>query len=144
MKSFLSALAGLPGNFPESCWGQPFERRAYSACFWRKKLQSNLFCLNFPELYKDKRLKSAVYRPAVFQTETPLQSSSWNFSKIFKTTLRTLSSNSFWIAPKPVDNKPEFLEITSRSTFRNIPMHVIEFSTLSSTKDLFLGISWNF
>ena len=55
-----------------------------------------------------------------------------------------LSINSFWIASKPVDNKPEFIEITSRFTFQNIPMHEIEFSTLNSTKYLFLGISSNF
>ena len=33
------------------------------------------------------------------------------------------------MASQPVNYKPGFLKITSRATFRNIPMHVIEVST---------------
>ena len=60
MEPFLSTLAGLPGSFPESCLGQLFKRRAYSACFSRKELQNNLYRRNFSELCKHERLKSVV------------------------------------------------------------------------------------
>ena len=62
----LFKYAYLPGKFPESCLGQLFERRAYSACFCRMEPQSNLYRWSFPELYRRKSLKSAVCRPAVF------------------------------------------------------------------------------
>ena len=63
-----------------------------------------------------------------------LQSSSWKFSKIFKTTLRNLVTSPFLVAYQPIVCKPttsgkrEFLEISRRPTFRKIPMHLIEFS----------------
>ena len=52
---------------------------------------------NFTELEKHSRLKAAVSMLAIYEKGNELQSPSWTFSKIFKTSLRNLVSGLFLV-----------------------------------------------
>ena len=78
-------------------------------------------------------------RLAVYLKRTPLNSSFWKFTKIFKTSLKKLVRGSFLITLQlgecklATPNKKKFLEIFRIATFRNISYHSVpgKFQTIS-------------
>ena len=114
MESFLSAIADLPGTFPQNCFEQVFCKGNLRVSASVKKDLYSWRCLrNVSEFQKRARLKFVFFGMQITKKELHSRHQSRHLRKLFGVNVANC----------------RFLEISRRTTFWNTPVQVIGFLT---------------
>ena len=114
VESFSSALADLPGSFPQNCFEQVFCKANLRTSASVKKILYSGHCLrNFSEFQKCARLETVIFGMQCTKKELHYRHQSTHFRKLFGVNVANC----------------RFLEISRRTTFSNTPVQVKGFST---------------
>ena len=114
VESFLSALADLPGSFPQNCFEQVFcKANLWTSASVKKILYSGHCLRNFSEFQKCERLESVIFGMHCTKKELHYRHQSRHFRKLFGVNVANC----------------KFLEISRRITFWNTLVQVIGFLT---------------
>ena len=114
VESFLSALADLPGSFPQNGFEQVFCKvNLRASASIKKDLHSWRYLRNFSEFQKCARLESVVFGMQFTKKELHYRHQSRHLRKLFGVNVANC----------------RFLEISRRTTFSNTPVQVKGFST---------------
>ena len=114
VESFLSALADLPGSFPQNCFEQVFcKANLWTSASVKKILYSGHCLRNFSEFQKCDRLESVIFGMHCTKKELHYRHQSRHFRKLFGVNVANC----------------KFLEISRRITFWNTLVQVIGFLT---------------
>ena len=144
VESFLRISAGLPGSL--GYVDLLFCREEVSTCFCRKDSTRDIIS----GVLKTSTAEGCSLQGCIvtFEKGTPLEIISWKFSVSFKAPLTNFVKSSFLVALKTVDCKPATAvkgglsrkisrEISTKATFRNISIHVLEISAKLQNAEIY-------